>query len=51
MSLFLEIYRTELKGDGNPDDYYFYMKDLNKPWILIPVSSKSVEKCDFTQPN
>ena len=29
MSLFLEIYRTELKGDGNPDD--FYMKDLNKP--------------------
>ena len=23
----------------------FDMKDLNKPWILIPVSSKSVEKC------
>ena len=23
----------------------FYMKDLNKPPILIPVSSKSVEKC------
>ena len=23
----------------------FYMKDLNKPGILIPVSSKSVEKC------
>ena len=45
MSLFLENYRTELKGDGNPDDYYFYMKDLNKPSILIPVSSKSVEKC------
>ena len=22
----------------------FYMKDLNKPSILIPVSSKSVEK-------
>ena len=22
----------------------FYMKDLNKPWVLIPVSSKSVEK-------
>ena len=22
----------------------FYMKDLNKPLILIPVSSKSVEK-------
>ena len=20
-----------IKGDGNPDDYYFYMKDLNKP--------------------
>ena len=24
--------------------YMFHMKDLNKPWILIPVSSKSVEK-------
>ena len=23
----------------------FYMKDLNKPGILIPVSSKSVEEC------
>ena len=23
----------------------FYMKDLNKPCILIPVMSKSVEKC------
>ena len=23
----------------------FYMEDLNKPCILIPVSSKSVEKC------
>ena len=23
----------------------FYMKDLNKPWILIPVSSKSVDNC------
>ena len=23
----------------------FYMKNLNKPCILIPVSSKSVEKC------
>ena len=22
-----------------------YLKDLNKPRILIPVSSKSVEKC------
>ena len=22
-----------------------YIKDLNKPWILMPVSSKSVEKC------
>ena len=32
------------KGNGNPDDYYVYMKDLNKPWILIPVSSKSDEK-------
>ena len=23
----------------------FYMKDFNKPWILIPVLSKSVDKC------
>ena len=23
----------------------FHMKDLNKPWILIPVSSESVENC------
>ena len=22
-----------------------YMKDLNKPRLLVPVSSKSVEKC------
>ena len=34
-----------LKGDGNPIITLFYMKDLNKPRILIPVSSKSVEKC------
>ena len=35
---------ANVKGDGNPDDYCVYMKDLNKPWMLIPVSSKSVEK-------
>ena len=23
----------------------FYMKDMNKPWIWVLVSSKSVEKC------
>ena len=39
-----------LKGDGNPDDYnVLYERSsiliLNKPCILIPVSSKSVEKC------
>ena len=22
----------------------FYMKELSEPWILIPVSSKSIEK-------
>ena len=34
-----------VKGDGNPDDNsVFFMRDLNKPWILILVSSKSVEK-------
>ena len=34
----------EFKGDGYPDDYYiFYMKNLNKPWILIPVPSSLVE--------
>ena len=32
-----------IKGDGNPVDDY-YIKYFNKPCILIPVSSKSVEK-------
>ena len=33
-----------LKGDRNPNDKLLYKKELYKPWILIPVSSKSVEK-------
>ena len=35
----------DLKGMATLMIALFYMKDLNKPWILIPVSSKSVEKC------
>ena len=34
-----------LKGTATLMITMFYMKGLNKPWILIPVSSKSVEKC------
>ena len=33
-----------LKGTATLMITMFYMKDLNKPWILILVSSKSVEK-------
>ena len=31
------------KGDCNPADQ-FYMKELCEPWVLIPVSIKSVQK-------
>ena len=34
-----------LKGTATLMITTFYMEDLNKQWILIPVSSKSVEKC------
>ena len=37
--------RLLFKGDGNMMITMRYMKDLNKPIILLPVSSKSVEKC------
>ena len=33
-----------LKGTATLIITMFYTRDLNKPWILIPVSSKSVEK-------
>ena len=33
-----------LKGTATLIISIFYMTDLNKPWILIPVSSKSNEK-------
>ena len=36
--------QNSFEGDCNPDDKLFYMKELSKPWILILVSSKSVEK-------
>ena len=35
----------DLKGTATLMITDIYMKDLNKPWILIPVSSKSVKKC------
>ena len=34
-----------LKGTATLMIIMFYMKDLNIPLILIPVSSQSVEKC------
>ena len=36
---------VNLKGTATLIITMFYMKDLNKPWILIPVSFKLVEKC------
>ena len=38
------MYFSVLKGTATLMITMFYMKDLNKPCILIPVSSKSVEK-------
>ena len=32
-----------IKGDSNPNDKYILSEDLYEPWILIQVSSKSVE--------
>ena len=40
--MFLRVF---LKGTATLIITMFSMKDLNKPRILIPVSSKSVEKC------
>ena len=39
------LYKNVLKGYGNRIITMFYMKNLNKPLILIPVVSKLVEKC------
>ena len=36
---------NSLKGTATLMITMFYMKDLNKPWILIPVSSNLVEEC------
>ena len=36
---------NSLKGTATLLITMFYMKDLNKPCFLIPVSYKSVEKC------
>ena len=37
--------RLILKGTTTLMITMFHMEDLNKPWILIPVSSESVENC------
>ena len=34
-----------LRGTATLMISIFYKRKLCKPWILIPVSSKSVEKC------
>ena len=39
------IYHITLKGTATLMITMFYMKDINKPRILIPVSSKPVGKC------
>ena len=49
MIIFLSISITifcgkNLKGDSNPIISMFYQKEHYEPWILIQVSSKSVEK-------
>ena len=36
----------KLKGTATLRITMFYIKNLNKPYILIPVSFKSVEKCE-----
>ena len=41
---FLCILGSFLKGDGNLDHCYVLYESSDKPLILIPVSSKSVEK-------
>ena len=38
------LYYVNLKGTATLIVSMFYMKDLNKPCILVPVLSKSVEK-------
>ena len=38
------ILSTFIKGDSNPNDKYFYQKGLYELWLLIQVSSKSVDK-------
>ena len=35
---------SSLKGTATQMINMFYMKELYEPWILIPVSYKSVEK-------
>ena len=40
----VQIQRTNLKGTATLMIGMFYMKDLFESWILIPVSSKSVQK-------
>ena len=40
------FFSFSLKGTATLIITMFHMKDRNKPCILIPVSSKSVEKCE-----
>ena len=43
-TIFFNLYTKSPYKSGSGTITMFYMKDLNKPVILIPVSSKSVEK-------
>ena len=40
----LHTCKSDLKGTATLMISMFYMKELSEPWILIPVSSNSVEK-------
>ena len=42
--IYSKIPSLSLKGTATLMISMLYMKDLSEPWILIPVSSKSIEK-------
>ena len=42
--LMVALIKACLKGTATLIFSMFYLNELSEPWILIPVSSKSVEK-------
>ena len=45
MRAYQSLLKSILKGTATLMISIFYMKEFSEPWILIPVLSKSVEKC------